>query len=71
MRRINPAKLDGSKWTAVEPRDREKHFIVTRVITGEGERPVGCILEAIHSRREYHLDWRELADETRWHQGWR
>lgn len=70
MRRINPAKLRHSKWTAVEPRDREKHFMVTRVVDGEGGRPAACVLEAVHSRREYLVDWRELADESRWRQGW-
>ena len=33
MNRVSPKKLLHSKWTAVEPRNREKHFLVTRVIT--------------------------------------
>ena len=70
MRRINPAKLRHSKWTAVAPREREKHFLVTRVIDGEGGRPAACVLEAVHSRREYQIDWHELTDESRWLQGW-
>lgn len=34
MNPINPQKLLGSKWTAVHPRDREKHFIVTACPAG-------------------------------------
>ena len=31
MNRINPAKLLHSKWTAVEPKNKEKHFLVVEV----------------------------------------
>ena len=31
MNRINPAKLMKSKWTALEPRNKEKHFLVTEI----------------------------------------
>ena len=31
MNRINPNKLQHSKWTAVQPCNREKHFLVTTV----------------------------------------
>jgi len=31
MNRINPKKLQHSKWTAVQPRNKEKHFLVTAV----------------------------------------
>jgi tryptophan-rich hypothetical protein len=71
MNPLNPEKLALSKWTAVTPRDREKHFIVTKVMRGAGEKPVACILEAVHSHREYEIDWQELRDATRWLQGWK
>ncbi|MDH3987431.1 MAG: TIGR02450 family Trp-rich protein, partial [Gammaproteobacteria bacterium] len=29
--KINPKKLLKSKWTAAEPKNREKHFMVTEV----------------------------------------
>jgi len=71
--RISPRKLLLSKWTAVEPRDREKHFIVTRLgdPVGPGATPVQVELEAVHSRRSRWLDWRELTDTARWLPGWR
>ena len=32
---INPKKLRLSKWTAVNPQEKEKHFLVTKVIDPE------------------------------------
>jgi tryptophan-rich hypothetical protein len=73
MRRLNPRKLLLSKWTAVAPRNKEKHFIVTKVI--EPELPAMQIeqveLEAVYSRRSRTLQWRELTDASHWLQGWR
>jgi tryptophan-rich hypothetical protein len=66
---INPAKLLQSKWTAVTPQNREKHFLVT-ALTRNGEAITGCTLEAVHSRHEFEIDWRELKNAERWRQGW-
>lgn len=43
MNTFHPKKLLLSKWTAVQPLDRQKHFIVTKVI--QLERPVDPIGE--------------------------
>lgn len=32
---INPKKLRLSKWTAVNPQEKEKHFLVTKVVDPE------------------------------------
>ena len=70
--RVSPKKLLLSKWTAVTPLDKEKHFVVIRVI--EPELPDVRIdeveIEAIHSRRTLRLPWRELTDTGQWRQGW-
>jgi tryptophan-rich hypothetical protein len=71
MNTVNPKKLQHSKWTATTPRDREKHFLVTDVQCDDAGIPKTCILEAIHSRREIELSWRDLADSGRWQIGWR
>jgi len=68
---INPDKLLLSKWTAVQPTNKEKHFLVTRVIRNEQETVVACVLEAVIHHREYELDWLQLQDASRWLQGWR
>ncbi len=60
-----------SKWTAVQPFNKEKHFLVTRVIRNEQETIVFCILEAVINHREYELDWHLLKDTSSWLPGWR
>ncbi len=69
---LSPKKLLLSKWTAVQPRNREKHFVVVRVI--EPEPPAVRIeqveLEAVHSGRVLQLHWRDLTDPRAWRQGW-
>lgn len=71
-RHINPKKLKLSKWTAVEPRNKEKHFIVTNIIEPEQpDLPIEWIeLEAVYSHRILTLPWRELANTQNWLQGW-
>lgn len=67
---INPHKLLQSKWTAVNPVNKEKHFIVTRVFCDEHDHPQRCILEAVLTGRKQELHWRELKDSERWLFGW-
>ena len=69
---LHPKKLLLTKWTAVEPRNREKHFVVSRVATPE--EPGGAVpwveIEAVHSGRTRRIPWRELRDSAVWRQGW-
>lgn len=71
--RLQPAKLLRSKWTAVVPVDKEKHFIVTAVIAPEppGTHIDAITIEAVLTGRSLTLRWRELNDASRWLQGWR
>ena len=71
MNRIAPAKLPLSKWTAVKPLNKEKHFIVTDVVRDENDVIESCVLEAVHSKREQVIDWRELENSELWLQGWK
>jgi len=70
--RLSPKKLLLSKWTAVSPQNREKHFLVTRVFEPDPpEAPIEWVeIEAAHSRRSMRIAWRELIDASRWRQGW-
>jgi tryptophan-rich hypothetical protein len=70
MNPLNPNKLLHGKWTAVRPRNKEKHFLVTAVRCDEAGIPRTCILEAVYSRRESELDWRALKDPGQWQTGW-
>jgi tryptophan-rich hypothetical protein len=69
---LSPKKLLLTKWTAVAPQQREKHFVVLRVLLPEP--PAARIdeveLQAVHSGRCFVLPWRELTDAVRWRQGW-
>lgn len=69
---LSPKKLLLSKWTAVQPVNREKHFVVVKVI--EPEPPAVRVehveLEAVHSKRVLRLHWRDLTDGQVWRQGW-
>lgn len=73
QRHLNPNKLLLSKWTAATPQGKEKHFLVTEVIAPESpNEPIESVeLEAVLSRRRRVLPWRELADGSRWLQGWK
>ena len=69
---LNPPKLVLSKWTALEPRDKEKHFLVTKVINPEKPKHLieSVEVEAVLTRRSFTMRWEELTDATRWVQGW-
>lgn len=71
MNNINPEKLLHSKWTAVSPAHKEKHFLVTDVEFDEEGVVSQCLLEAIISNRTESIDWTELTNSKVWHQGWK
>ena len=70
MNRITRHKLHLSKWTAVHPTHRERHFIVIQVLDNEEGEPK-VVLEAVHSKRVQHMVWTELKNDTVWQMGWR
>lgn len=72
MNPLKPKKLLLTKWTAVKPVAKQKHFLVSRVI--EPELPTAPIeqveIEAVFSKATQVIDWRELQDNGAWRQGW-
>lgn len=72
MNPLHPKKLLLSKWTAVTPVAKDKHFVVTKVLEPElpGEPVQWVELEALFSKRVQRLAWRELRDRAVWRQGW-
>lgn len=70
---VRPNKLLNSKWTAVTPTNKEKHFLVIRLCaTATPDEPVTHLaLEAVHTGRVQILPWRALQDAVQWHQGWK
>jgi len=72
MNKINPDKLLNSKWTAVTPVNKEKHFIVTDVEFDEEKLVVvSCFIEAVMSKRSIPINWQDLKDDNQWLHGWK
>lgn len=69
--RINPRKLLDSKWTAVEPAQKEKHFIVTEMEFDDEGAVTSCVIEAVMSKRTFPIQWRDLKNQDQWIQGWK
>jgi tryptophan-rich hypothetical protein len=72
MNPLNPKKLLLTKWTAVTPIAKQKHFLVSRVI--QPEQPTDPIesveIEAVFSMATQIIAWRELQNDGVWRQGW-
>jgi len=68
---INPNKLLLSKWTAVQPVNKEKHFLVAELLKDEQEQIIGCVLEAVINNRKIEMAWQELSNSENWLLGWR
>ena len=72
MNPLNPKKLHLTKWTAVTPVAKQKHFLVSRVV--EPELPTDPIesveIEAVLSKATQIIPWRDLRDDSVWRQGW-
>ncbi|WP_374972985.1 TIGR02450 family Trp-rich protein [Spongiibacter marinus] len=71
MNPINPKKLLHSKWTAVKPVNKEKHFMVTDVEFDEEGAVVDCVIEAVMSKSTESIDWTVLKNTDNWRQGWK
>ena len=72
MNPLNPKKLRLTKWTAVKPIAKQKHFWVSRVIQPEVETdPVELVeIESVFSKATQIIQWRELQNDEVWRQGW-
>jgi tryptophan-rich hypothetical protein len=71
VNRINPRKLLSSKWTAVNPTNREKHFLVSEIEFDEEGAVIACFIEPVISNRQIPIEWRDLQDVSQWLHGWR
>jgi tryptophan-rich hypothetical protein len=72
MNPLNLKKLLLTKWTAVKPVAKQKHFLVSRVIQPElATDPVVSVeIEAVFSKAVQVIAWRDLQDDSVWRQGW-
>lgn len=72
MNPLNPKKLRLTKWTAVKPIAKQKHFLVSRVIQPEVETDAVEFveIESVFSKATRIIKWRELQNDSVWRQGW-
>lgn len=70
MSTLNPKKLLNSKWTAVTPERKEKHFIIRETEFDEDGLVVYCLMEAVMTKREFEIEWRDLKNTEQWRAGW-
>ena len=72
MNALHPKKLLLSKWTAVKPLDRDKHFLVAKVVLPDepGAAVEWVEIEAVMSKAARRIAWRDLRDAAQWRQGW-
>lgn len=72
MNPLTPKKLLLTKWTAVKPIAKQKHFLVSRVIKPElpTDPIVSVEIESVFSKTTQVIGWRELQDDSLWRQGW-
>ena len=72
MNPLNPKKLLLTKWTAVKPVAKQKHFLVSRVMQPLlPTEPIELVeIESVFSKATQVIAWRELQDESVWRQGW-
>ena len=72
MNPLNSKKLLLTKWTAVTPIAKQKHFLVSRVIQPEVETdPVEFVeIESVFSKATQIIKWRDLQNDSVWRQGW-
>lgn len=72
MNRLSASKLLLSKWTALKPIDKQKHFLVSELVKDHlDQQIVGCVLEAVINNHKVQIDWHELKDSALWIQGWK
>jgi tryptophan-rich hypothetical protein len=71
VNKVNPKKLLQSKWTAVKPVNKEKHFVIVEVEYDDDANVVECVIEAVMSKRQRSIEWRDLNDRALWLNGWK
>ena len=73
MNKVSPKKLLLSKWTAVQPIAKQKHFLVSKIEHPDSpDEPIEFVeIEAVYSKKKSRIRWRDLTDDAQWIQGWK
>ena len=70
MNKVSPKALLHSKWTKVMVKNKEKHFVITKIAVDENQLITDCLIEALINHNEYHINWRDLKNSEAWKVGW-
>lgn len=70
MNKISPKSLLHSKWTSTQVKNKEKHFVIIKVLFDEDQKIIECVIQAVMNQNEYDIDWRNLKDKNLWKIGW-
>jgi tryptophan-rich hypothetical protein len=70
MNKVSPKALLQSKWTKTTVTNKEKHFVITQLTFDDEQRVIECVIQAVISRNEYPINWRDLKNSTLWKIGW-
>jgi len=72
VKQPHPKHLIGSKWTDLAPRERDKHFVVTRLGSKSTapDHAQGVELRAVISNRARQVSLADLLSGDRWKPGW-
>lgn len=70
---MNYKKLLHSKWTAVSPENKEKHFSVIKILKNVDDPQLieSVTLEAVMTGRSFKLKPQDLKDTELWLEGWK
>jgi len=68
---VNRKKLPNSKWTAIRPVNREKHFLVLDWVRDDDGNPTDHVyIEAVLTGVVREIFWRDLENPETWRIGW-
>ena len=70
MNKVHPKSLLYSKWTKLNITNKEKHFVVTKVSIDDEQCVIECMIEAVMTKNEYVINWRDLKNSSLWLIGW-
>jgi tryptophan-rich hypothetical protein len=63
--------LQNSKWTAVEPVNRARHFELKALERTELQSdPIVCVMRCVVTRNSHRVRWKDLNNKNKWRKGW-
>lgn len=71
MNKVSPKALLNSKWTKLKVLNKEKHFIITEVKFDDDNRVIKSVIQAVMTKNNYPINWRDLKDSQQWELGWK